>query len=161
MPRLPVAFQIRNWVLWFGNGVCNETLRQNRKRCERKLICILQSNNLLIPRCTWNTKSGNNIDSKGHWREPDSILGTKLYAYFWLYIQRHCFSWTSIKLIYHHDHCSDFSIFINYAPHRRGGGHTVFGADPVGVGVDVSVTLSCLHDISWTGGRILTEFAWM
>ena len=31
-------------------------------------------------------------------------------------------------------------------PHRRGGGHIVFGADPVGVGV--SVTLSCLHDTS-------------
>ena len=39
-----------------------------------------------------------------------------------------------------------------YVPHRRGGGHIVFGADPVGVGVSlsfgVSVTLSCLHDIS-------------
>ena len=28
-----------------------------------------------------------------------------------------------------------------YVPHRRGGGHIVFGADPVGVGVSVSVTL--------------------
>ena len=38
----------------------------------------------------------------------------------------------------------------NYVPHRRGGGHTVFGADPVGVSVSVGVnmTLSCLHDIS-------------
>ena len=36
----------------------------------------------------------------------------------------------------------------NYVPYRRGGGHIVFGADPVGVGVGVSVTLSCLHDIS-------------
>ena len=46
---------------------------------------------------------------------------------------------------------------------RRGGGHIVFGADPVGVGVRVSVgvTLSCLHDISWTSGWILTKFAWM
>ena len=41
-----------------------------------------------------------------------------------------------------------------YVPHRRGGGHIVFGADPVGVGVIVgigvsdNVTLSCLHDIS-------------
>ena len=38
------------------------------------------------------------------------------------------------------------------SPHRRGGGHIVFGVDPVGVGiivgVGVSVTLSCLHDIS-------------
>ena len=33
-----------------------------------------------------------------------------------------------------------------YVPHRRGGGHIVFGADPVGV--CVGVTLSCLHDIS-------------
>ena len=51
----------------------------------------------------------------------------------------------------------------NYAPHRRGGGHIVIGADPVGVGVSVavgvSVTLSCLHDISLTGGWILTKFA--
>ena len=44
----------------------------------------------------------------------------------------------------------------NYVPHRRGGGHIVFGEDPVGVGVSVgvgvcvgvSVTFSCLHDIS-------------
>ena len=39
-----------------------------------------------------------------------------------------------------------------YVPHRRGGEHIVFGADPVCVGVSVSVgvgvTLSCLHDIS-------------
>ena len=53
-------------------------------------------------------------------------------------------------------------IVINYVPHRRGGGHIVFGADPVGVGfcvgdgvgvgvavsVGVSVTLSDLQDIS-------------
>ena len=32
-----------------------------------------------------------------------------------------------------------------YVPHRRGGGHIVFGADPVGVGV--GMTLSCLQDI--------------
>ena len=41
----------------------------------------------------------------------------------------------------------------NYVPRRRGGGHIVFGADLVGVGVSVgvrvsvSVTLSCLHHI--------------
>ena len=39
-----------------------------------------------------------------------------------------------------------------YVPHRRGGGNIVFRADPVSVGVivgvDVGVTLSCLHDIS-------------
>ena len=74
---------IRNWLLWFGNGVWQKTsvmkVRQNRNLCERKLICILQRNNLLIPRCPRKTISGNNIGSKGHWREPDSILGTKLY----------------------------------------------------------------------------------
>ena len=41
---------------------------------------------------------------------------------------------------------------LNYVPHQRGGGHIVFGADPVGVGISVDisvgVTLSCLHDIS-------------
>ena len=53
--------------------------------------------------------------------------------------------------------------FGNYVPHRREGGHIVFGADPVGVGVSVSVgvILSCLHDISLTGGWILTKFAWL
>ena len=46
---------------------------------------------------------------------------------------------------------------------RGGGGQTVFGADPVGVnvGVGVGVTLSCLHDISWTGGCILIKFTRM
>ena len=51
---------------------------------------------------------------------------------------------------------NDFYIFLKvterhfYAPHRKGGGHIIFGANPVGVGVSVgvSVTLSCLHDIS-------------
>ena len=47
----------------------------------------------------------------------------------------------------------------NYVPNRRGGGHIVFGADPVGVGVSVSVTLSCLHVISWTIGWNVTKFA--
>ena len=51
------------------------------------------------------------------------------------------------------------SVGCHYFPHRKEGGHIVFGADPVGV--DVSVTLSCLHDISWTGGWILTKFAWI
>ena len=38
---------------------------------------------------------------------------------------------------------------IIFVPHRRGGGHVVFGADLVGivVSVGVSVTLSCLHDV--------------
>ena len=47
----------------------------------------------------------------------------------------------------------------NYVPHQRGGGHIVFGADPVGVGISVSVgvtllTLSCLHNVSGTDGWI-------
>ena len=33
----------------------------------------------------------------------------------------------------------------SYVPHWRGGGHIVFGADPVGIGV--GVTLSCMHDM--------------
>ena len=33
-----------------------------------------------------------------------------------------------------------------YVPHRMGGGHIVFGADPVDV--SAGVTLPCLHDIS-------------
>ena len=36
----------------------------------------------------------------------------------------------------------------NYVPHRRGGAHSVFGEDPASVDISVSVTLSCLHDIS-------------
>ena len=46
-------------------------------------------------------------------------------------------------------------------PHQRGGGHIVFGMDRVGVGVSVgvSVTLSCLHDISGTTWQILAKFA--
>ena len=54
-------------------------------------------------------------------------------------------------------------VLVNYVPHRRGGEHIVFGADPAGVGVmvgvGVSLSLSCLHDISWTSGLILTKFA--
>ena len=36
------------------------------------------------------------------------------------------------------------------SPNERGGGHIVFGADPIGVGVSVGigVTLCCLHNIS-------------
>ena len=53
--------------------------------------------------------------------------------------------------------CWSFSPYI-YVPHRRGRGRgrLVSGAD------SVSVTLSCLHNISWTGGWILTKFvSWM
>ena len=41
--------------------LCYETLKQNKKRCDRKLICILLSDNLSIPRCPRNTLSSNNI----------------------------------------------------------------------------------------------------
>ena len=44
-------------------------------------------------------------------------------------------------------------------PELRGGGHTDFGIDPVGVGI--IVTLSCLHNILWTSGWILTKFSWI
>ena len=39
--------------------------------------------------------------------------------------------------------------------HLRWGGHTVFGLDPIGI------TISCLHNILWTSGWILTKFAWI
>ena len=46
----------------------------------------------------------------------------------------------------------DLAILNYYVPHQRGGGHIVFGADPVDVGVSIgigiSVTLSHLHDMS-------------
>ena len=42
----------------------------------------------------------------------------------------------------------NFSCFV-MSPLLRGGGHTVFGADPVsiGVGISVDITLFCLHNI--------------
>ena len=58
-----------------------------------------------------------------------------------------------------------YCFYGDYVPHRKGGRHIVFGADPAGVGiissVDISVTLSYVRDISWTGGWILTKYAWM
>ena len=52
--------------------------------------------------------------------------------------------------------CMSLQEWFDYVPHRRGGGHIVFGADSVGVGVsvsvgvsvNVSVTLSCFCTIS-------------
>ena len=41
-------------------------------------------------------------------------------------------------------------------PHLMGG-DIDFDADPVGV----SITLSCLHNILWTGGWIPTKFSWL
>ena len=65
-----------------------------------------------------------------------------------------------------------------YYPHLREGGHIVFDADPivvgvlvlasvwdvlvgngVGVGVGIGVKLSCLHNILWTGGWSLSKFS--
>ena len=44
---------------------------------------------------------------------------------------------------------SQYYLVADYFKDRdMGGGLIVFGADPVGVSVGVSVTLSCLHDIS-------------
>ena len=42
------------------------------------------------------------------------------------------------------------------SPQPKGGGHIVFGADPVGVGVCVA---SFPRVIFWTDGRILTKLA--
>ena len=33
------------------------------------------------------------------------------------------------------------------AHHLRGGGHFIFGADPIGGGIGIAMTLSCLHNI--------------
>ena len=46
-------------------------------------------------------------------------------------------------------------IFMSPQPKGRGG-HTAFGADPVGVGVRVAY---CLRSIPWTNGWILTKLA--
>ena len=48
-------------------------------------------------------------------------------------------------------------IFVS--PHLTGGGHIVFGADPIGF--SFGITLSYLHNILWTSGWILTKFSWM
>ena len=42
-------------------------------------------------------------------------------------------------------------------PHLQGRGHIAFGADHVGV--CFCMTLSCLHNILWTSGLILTKFS--
>ena len=54
-------------------------------------------------------------------------------------------------------------INIFMSPHLRGGGHSVFKAEPIdvglGVGIGVGMTLSCLHNILFTSGWILTKFS--
>ena len=47
------------------------------------------------------------------------------------------------------------------SPNYGGGGHIVFGADPVSVSIGVGFTLSCLHNILWTRGWILTKNSWI
>ena len=84
-------------------------------------------------------------------QEP--IKGTCLRVICCMYSALFCFSDLYLKLLFFEKGGLIFSIFSYfYVPHRRGGGHIVFGADPVGVGVSVGVgvgvTLSCLHDIS-------------
>ena len=44
-----------------------------------------------------------------------------------------------------------------YVPNLWGGGHIDFGTDPVGVGLGVSMTLSCLHNILCTSSWILNQ----
>ena len=45
------------------------------------------------------------------------------------------------------------------SPHLWRRGHIVFGAGPISIGI--CVTLSCLHNILWTSGWILTKFSWI
>ena len=43
-------------------------------------------------------------------------------------------------------------LLVFMSPHRHlwGGGQLDFGADPLGIGIGISMTLSCLHNILWT-----------
>ena len=51
------------------------------------------------------------------------------------------------------------------SPHLKGRGQIVFGVDPIGIdvsiGIGIGMTLSCLHNILWTSGWILTKFSWI
>ena len=48
------------------------------------------------------------------------------------------------------NHCITGLVFMSY--HLWGVGHIDFGSDPVGIGVGIGMTLSCLHNILWTSG---------
>ena len=50
-------------------------------------------------------------------------------------------------------------IIINMYRNVRGGGHIDLSADPIGIGV--GVTLSCLYNILRTSGLIFTKFSWI
>ena len=45
--------------------------------------------------------------------------------------------------------------YTSYVPNLSGGGHIAFGVDPVGL----SVTFSCVQDISLISGQVETKFA--
>ena len=49
----------------------------------------------------------------------------------------------------------------DYIPQPTGEWRIDFGADPVGIGVGVGVTLSCLHNILRTRVWIHTKFSWI
>ena len=46
-------------------------------------------------------------------------------------------------------------------PPKVRGGHIDFSVDPVGVGINIGVTDSCTHDISWTSWWNSTKFVWI
>ena len=48
-----------------------------------------------------------------------------------------------------------------YVPRRRGGGHIVLGADPVGVSFSVSVTLFLFARYLMNRWVDFTKFAWL
>ena len=47
--------------------------------------------------------------------------------------------------------------YTSYVPNLSGGGHIVFGVDPV----SLNVMLSCVQDILLISGQIETKFAWV
>ena len=58
-----------------------------------------------------------------------------------------------------------FILHKNYVPPPKGRGTNWFWCGPdgvgIGVGISVGIALSCLHNILWTGGYILTKFSWI
>ena len=75
MLRLSVSFQ----MTWFRIASFDSEMGSDRRlvlwnsEIELKALWKKTYMHFAIP--------GNNIGSKGHWREPDSILGTKLYIW--------------------------------------------------------------------------------
>ena len=58
----------------------------------------------------------------------------------------------NINTFFRKKKCLIWSYDDNYVPHLWWGEHIDFGVDPVGVGVCVDVTLSCLHNVLWISG---------